>query len=130
MSRYSDVVSPDGELIHLREKYATFYSRSDFPDKYIRFTKWECVSNFCSECPGVFVADAKIDCEDYVILLFIRFYHYKNISSCYSHKQTFTDHGKTCPLWMNIENPDKGNVTTHRSLLLKSCRILDFHLEY
>ena len=31
---------------------------------------------------------------------------------------------------MNIEIFDKGKVTTHKSLVLKSCSIMDFHSEY
>ena len=31
---------------------------------------------------------------------------------------------------MNLENVDKLKVTTQKSLVLKSCRILDFHSEY
>ena len=42
------------------------------------------------------------------------------------HKYLFPEHGKSCPSCMNIE----GKVTTRKSLVLKSCRILDFHSEY
>ena len=37
---------------------------------------------------------------------------------------------KTCPSCMNIENIEIGKVTTQKSLVLKSCIILDFHSEY
>ena len=45
-------------------------------------------------------------------------------------KQIFPDHEKTRPPYMNIENFVKGKVTTKKSVVLKSCRILDFHSEY
>ena len=31
---------------------------------------------------------------------------------------------------MNLENVEKGKVTKQKILVLKSCRILDFHSEY
>ena len=31
---------------------------------------------------------------------------------------------------MNIENPEKGKFTARKSTVLRSCSILDFHLEY
>ena len=102
----------------------------DFTDKYIKSPKWSCVLNFCSECPGVFVPDAEINFDEDVNLPFNNFHHYKNIISCYYHKQIFPEHGKTCTLCMNIENPEKGKSTTRKSTLLKSCSILDFHSEY
>ena len=37
---------------------------------------------------------------------------------------------KTRPSCKNIDNFKKGKVTTQKSLVLKSCRILDFHSEY
>ena len=98
--------------------------------EYIKFPKWSCVLNCCSECPGIFVTDAEINDEDDVNLPFIQFYHYKNISFCYFHTQLFPDHGKICPSWMNLEFFEKGTFTTRKSLLLKSCIILDFHSEY
>ena len=98
--------------------------------KNINFPKWSCVLNCFSKCPGVFVTDAKMDNEDDADLPFIRFYHYENISSCSLHKQPFSDNGKTCTSCMNIENFEKGKVTTRKSLVLESCSILDFHSEY
>ena len=40
------------------------------------FPKWSCVLNFCGECPGFFVPDAEINCEEDVNLPFISFSHY------------------------------------------------------
>ena len=61
-------------------------------------TKCQCVLNFCSECPGVFVSDAEINCEEYMNLPFLSFNHYKNISSCSLHNQLLPKHGKIFPL--------------------------------
>ena len=99
----------------------------DFPNKYIKLTKFSCVLRCCIEFPGLFVPDAEINGENYVDLPFIRFYHYENISSCHFHKQILPAHGKTFPLCMNLENIDKIKVTTRKSLVLKSCSILDFY---
>ena len=125
MSRYSDFELPYGEPIHPCAKDASFTSMCDFPDKYMKFLKRSRVLNFCSECPGVFVTDAEISCEEYVNLPFICFHPCKNITSCYLHAQILPDNGKTCPLCMNLE---KEKITTQKSHVLKSCRILDFHL--
>ena len=46
------------------------------------------------------------------------------------HKHILPDYVKPCPSCMNIENLKKGKVTTRKSLLLKSCMILDFYSEY
>ena len=48
---------------------------------------WSCMLNFCIGCPGVFVTDAEIICEEDVNVPFIYFHHYKNISSHSLHKQ-------------------------------------------
>ena len=48
----------------------------DFPEKYIKFPKWSCVLNCCSECPGIFVTDAEMNDEDDVNLPLIQFHHY------------------------------------------------------
>ena len=50
--------------------------------------------------------------------------------SCYLHKQLIPENSRTCPSCINIENSDNGKVTTWKSLVLKSCSILDFHSEY
>ena len=73
---------------------------------------------FFSECPGVFVPGVEMNDEDDVKLPFIRFYHYKNIISCYLQKQLLTDHVKTCPSCMNIENFYKVKDTTRKILVL------------
>ena len=86
-----------------------------------------CVLNCCSGFPGVFVTDSEIYDEDDVNIPFIRFHHYKNIRYFSLRKQIFPDHGKTCPSCMNLENFEKGNVTTRKLLVLKSCSILDFY---
>ena len=130
MSRYSDVVLPDVETIRSHAKDAAFSDMCDFPDKNIKLTKWPYVLNCCSECPDVFVSDAEVNSEEYSGLLFIHFCHYKTISYCYVNKHIFPDHGKTYPLWMNLESVDKGNVTTRKIPVLKSCSILDFRSEY
>ena len=83
--------------------------------------------NCCSECPGAFVPDAEINGDKNVDLPFAHFYHYENISSFYLHKHIFPDHGKTCPMCMNLENVEKGKVTTWKSFVLKLYSILDFH---
>ena len=62
-----------------------------------------------------------------VDLLFICFNRYGNISSCYFHNQLLPEHGKTRPLVMKVVNGEKGDVTTRKSLVLKSCSTLDFH---
>ena len=94
------------------------------------FPKYSCVLNCCSECSGFFVPDADINCKEYLNLSFICFHHYKNISSCSLQKHLFPEHEKAYNSYMNLEIFEKGNVTTHKILVLKSCRILDFHLEY
>ena len=86
--------------------------------------------NCCIECPDVFVTDAEINCEGDVNLPLFRFHHYKSIISCSLHKNILPEHGKICPSFINMENYWKGKVTTQKSLLLKSCIILDFHSEY
>ena len=63
-------------------------------------------------------------------LTFIRFHHCKILSSCYSQNQMFIDHGKICHSCKNIENVEKGKVATRKSLVLKSCSILEFCSEY
>ena len=88
------------------------------------------VLNCCSECPSIFVPDAEINDEDDAYLPFIWFHHYRNIISCSLHKQILPEHGKICPLCINIENVDKVKVTTWKSLVLISCSILEFHSEY
>ena len=102
----------------------------DFLDKDIKFPRFSCLLNCCSECPGLFVPDAEINGDKYVDLQFIRFNHYENISSCSLHKQLLPDHGKTCPFCTNTENVEKEKVTTWKILVLSSCSILDFHSEY
>ena len=49
-------------------------------------------------------------------ITFIRFHHYKNISSCSFHKHLFPDHSKTFLSCTNIENADKEKVK-HRKVL-------------
>ena len=89
-----------------------FSSMCEFPDKDIKFPKWSCVLNFCSECPGVFFPEAEINYEEDVNLPSIHFHHYKDISSCYLTEHILPDNGKTCPLCTNLEDFDKGKVTT------------------
>ena len=109
---YSDVVLPDIESIYTRSKDAAFYSRCWFSDKEIIFLNWSCVFNCCSECPSVLVPDAEMNDEDDADITFIWFHHYKNISSCSLHEHIFSEHVKTRPPCMNIENVEKGKVTT------------------
>ena len=59
-----------------------------------------------------FVPDTEIDDKDDLNLSFIRFHIYVNISSFYLHKQILSDHSKTYPSCMNIENIDRVKVTT------------------
>ena len=93
---------PDGEPIHTRAKYSALSSMCDFPDKDMKFPKWSCVLNCCSECPGVFVTHEEINCEEGVNLPLICFCHYLNISSFYFHKQLFFKHVKICTLYVNL----------------------------
>ena len=46
------------------------------------------------------------------------------------HTYVLHEHVKTCPSCMNVENFDKGKLTTQKILALKLCSILDFHSEY
>ena len=50
--------------------------------KISNLTKWSCVLNVCSECPGLFVPDVEMNDEKYVGITFISFHHNENISSC------------------------------------------------
>ena len=59
--------------------------------------------NCCNESTGVFFTDARINYDKDVELLFICFNQYKRIRSCYFNKQIFPEHGKICPLCMNLE---------------------------
>ena len=70
------------------------YSICDFPDKNINISKCSYVLNRCSEYPGLFVPDAKMNGDRDLYLTFMDFYHYKNISSCYFQKHIFPEHGK------------------------------------
>ena len=49
----------------------------DCPDKDIKFPKWSCVLNCCSECTDVFVPDAEMNGDEDVELKFIQFHNYK-----------------------------------------------------
>ena len=102
----------------------------EFTDKYIKFTKWLYVLNCYNECPDVFVPYEEINCEEEFNPPFIRFHHKKNIISCSLHKTIFPENGKTCPSCINIEKFEKGKFITRKIPVLKSCRILDFHLEH
>ena len=102
----------------------------DFLEKDIKFPKWSCVLNFCSERPGVFVPDTEMNDEDDAHIILILFHHYNNTISCYLHKQLLPEHVKTFPSCMNIENVEKGKVATRIILVLKSYSILYLHLEY
>ena len=130
MSRYSAFVLPDVELTHPRAKDYEFASIFDFPEKDIKLPKWSCVLNCRSKWPTVFFTGAEINFEEDMNLTFIRFHHCKILSSCYSQNQMFIDHGKICHSCKNIENAEKGKVATRKSLVLKSCSILDFHSRY
>ena len=130
LSRYGNILLPDGELVNPCAKYSAFASMCDFPEKKSNFPKWSSVLNCCSECTGVFVLDTEISCEDDANVTFIQFYHYKNISSFYFQKQLLPGHGKTYPSCTNIENSENGKVSTRKSIVLKSCSILDLHSEY
>ena len=68
--------------------------------------------------------------EDDANVLFILFHNYRNIRSCSFNKQLFPEHVKPCPSCTNTENVNKEKVTTWKSLVQKSCGILDFHSEY
>ena len=125
VSTYSDVVLPDRATIHTCDKLTSFTIIHEFTDKYIKFLKCSCVLNCCSECPGVFLRDAEIIGDKDMDLPLIIFNHYENITSFNFHKQILPKHGKTCILCINIENFDKGNVTTRKSIVLKSCSIFD-----
>ena len=57
-----------------------------------------------------------INDEEDMDLPLISSHHYENISFCYFHKQILPEHGKTCPSCTNLENFDKGKVTTRKSL--------------
>ena len=74
---------------------------------------------FCSECPGVFVPDSEINDEDDADLPLIQFHHYVNIGHFSLHKELLPEHGKKCPSLINIENSEKGKVTTGKSFVLK-----------
>ena len=99
----------------------------EFPDIYIKFPNWSCVLKFCIEYPGVFVPDKGMNYEDDANISFILFHHYKNISYCHLHKQLLTEHVKTFPSCINIQNFEKGKFTTRKGLVLKSCIIVDFY---
>ena len=67
----------------------------------------------------VFFSNAEINCEEYIIDIFVFFYHYKNISPFSLHKQLFPEHGKTCTSCMDLENTEELNVKTRKSVVLK-----------
>ena len=93
----------------------------DFTDKDTKFPKCSCMLNGCSECTGVFVPDTELNGDEDVKLPFIHsFSSLQNIRSCCFHKQVSSDHGKSCPLCMNIKKVEKGKVTTRKSIVLKS----------
>ena len=52
-SRYSEILSPGGEPIHTRAKCSQFVSMCYYSDKDIKFPKWSCVLDCCSEFPFV-----------------------------------------------------------------------------
>ena len=58
---------------------------------YIKLTKCSCELNYFSECPGVFFPDAERNDEHDSYIQFILFCHYKNIISCYLHKDLFPE---------------------------------------
>ena len=66
--------------------------------------KCSCVLNCCIKCPGVFVPDAEMNDKDDADLPFIRFHHYKNISSCSFCNQLFLEHGENCTSCTNKDN--------------------------
>ena len=57
---------------------------------------------------------------------FISFHNYDSVICCYFHIKLVPDNGKTFSFCINLGNFDKGKVTTQKSLILKSCIILDF----
>ena len=61
---------------------------------------------------------------------FIHFNGYKNINFCFSQKKILAKYGKTCPLCANLKTYEKGKITTLKSIVLKSCSIMDFYSEY
>ena len=69
--RYSDVVLPDGESINPHAKDSAFSIMCEFTEKYTKLTKWSCLLNCCTECPGVFVPDVEMNAEDYAYLTLI-----------------------------------------------------------
>ena len=75
----------------------------EFFDKDIKYPKWSCVLNCCSECPGVFVPNAETNCDQDVGLPFIHFNRYKNIGYFYLNKNLLSEHCKTCTSWINLE---------------------------
>ena len=119
-SIYSGVILPCGEPIHHHSKDSALVSMCDCPDKDIKFPMWLFVLKFCCECTFVFFPDAEMNGDKDTYLPFIIFHHYGNISSCYFHKELLPDHIKTCPLYMNIDNVEKGKVTTQKIIILKS----------
>ena len=65
------------KLYYLMENIFTHVlNMCDYPDKDIKFTKWSCVFNCCSECPGFFVTDAEMNSEKDMGLTFILFCQY------------------------------------------------------
>ena len=117
MWRTNDPHSKDSALV----------SMCDCPDKDIKFPMWLFVLKFWCECTFVFFPDAEMNGDKDTYLPFIIFHHYGNISSCYFHNQLLPEHGKTRPLVMKVVNGEKGDVTTRKRLVLKSCSTLDFH---
>ena len=126
-SRSDDVVLPDGEPIISRAKDYSFSSMCDFPENISNLPMWSCVLKKFSECLCLFVTDAEMNCEEYLIITFIIFHHHEIINYRSFYKQLFPEHGKICPSFMNIEKYEKGKVTTMKIIVLKSCSILDFH---
>ena len=83
----------------------------EFFDKDIKYPKWSCVLNCCSECPGVFVPNAETNCDQDVGLPFIHFNRYKNIGYFYLNKNLLSEHCKTCTSWINLEILGKERLT-------------------
>ena len=102
----------------------------DCPDKDIKLKIGQVFWKKISDCPGVYIPDADINDDEDMELPFICFHRYESFSSCYLNQNFLPDNSKTYTSCTNIENEEKGKVIIKKNLVLKSCRILDFHSDY
>ena len=63
--------------------------------------------NYCSECPSVFVPDAKMNDNKDMFSSFISFNNYENVIFFFLLNQLLPEHGKTCTSCTNKENYEK-----------------------